>query len=69
MNSDHKETWESHLCFDALSPLMNNKAIALFACRDLKDQSLQVQDLWQEKEAQTIIKKQLPDGSWKYPNP
>lgn len=71
MNSDHKETWESHLCFDALSPLINsgNKAIALFACRDLKGRSLQVQDLWQEKEAQSIIKKQLPDGSWKYPNP
>lgn len=71
MNSDHKETWESHLCFDALSPLINsgNKAIALFACRDLKGRSLQVQDLWQEKEVQSIIKKQLPDGSWKYPNP
>jgi len=71
MNSDHKETWESHLCFDALSPLINsgNKAIASFACRDLKGRSLQVQDLWQEKEAQSIIKKQLPDGSWKYPNP
>ena len=71
MNSDHKETWESHLCFDALSPLINsgNKAIALHASRDLKGRSLQVQDLWQEEEAHSIIKKQLPGGSWKYPNP
>ena len=59
MNSDHKETWESHLCFDALSPLINsgNKAIALHASRDLKGRSLQVQDLWQEEEAHSIFKR------------
>lgn len=69
MNSDRKETWKSHLHFDALSPLVEsgNKAITLFACRDLKDQRIQIQDLWQEREAQSLIKKQLPDGFWEYP--
>lgn len=69
MSSGRKETWESHLHFDALSPLVEsgNKAIALFACRDLKGQLVRVQDLWQEREAQSLLKKQLPDGFWKYP--
>jgi hypothetical protein len=69
MGSGRRETWESHLHFDALSPLVEsgNKAVALFACRDLKGQLVQVQDLWQEREAQSLLKKQLPDGFWKYP--
>ena len=69
MSSSCKETWERHLHFDALSRLIEscNKSIALFAYRDLKGQRVQVQDLWQEREAQTLIKKQQADGFWKYP--
>ena len=69
MSLSREEPWERHLHFDALSRLIEscNKAIALFACRDLKGQLIQVQDLWQEREAQSIIKKQQSDGFWKYP--
>ncbi|HWP79024.1 MAG TPA: hypothetical protein VN446_00125 [Candidatus Acidoferrum sp.] len=71
MGIREKERWEGRLRFDALSPLIEsgNKAVALFACRDLTGQNLQARDLWQEKEALSLIKKQLPDGSWKYPSP
>ena len=71
MKLDNKKTWESYLRFDALSPLLNsnNKAITLFASRDLKSQNMQVQELWQEKEPLSILKKQLSNGSWKYLKP
>ena len=69
MNINRKDTWESRFRFDALSPLVEsgNKSIALLACRDLKGQRIQTQDLWQQREAQSLIKKQLSDGFWKYP--
>ncbi len=69
MSSDIKKSWESHFHYDAISPLIEsgNKAIILLAYRDLKNQNIEVQDLWQEKEAQRILKKQVSSGFWKYP--
>jgi hypothetical protein len=67
MSSDIKKSWESHFHYDAISPLIEsgNKAIILLAYRDLKNQNIEVQDLWQEKEAQRILKKQISSGFWK----
>lgn len=69
MSSDHKEFWESYFHYDAISPLIesSNKAITLFARRDLKNQHIEVQDLWEEKEAQKLLRKQMPGGFWEYP--
>lgn len=65
------DTWENRFRFDPLLPLVEsgNRTIALFTRRDLKGQPIRVQDLWQEKEAQSVLKNQQPDGFWKYANP
>lgn len=68
MNETHMDDWNSRFRYDALSPLIEsgNEAVTLFARRDLKEMRVSVQSLWQHREAQSLIKKQLPDGSWKY---
>jgi hypothetical protein len=63
--------WLSRLRYDPLPRLIenNNAAIALFARRDLREEKVRVQNLWQEREASGIVGRQLPNGSWRYPTP
>lgn len=61
------DNWRKQLKFDPLPPLLasENEAIQYFARRDLLGEQVgSPQGLWQLPEAQQILKKQLPDGSW-----
>jgi hypothetical protein len=61
------KTWQSSLSYDPLSPLLSsgNEALIYFARRDLLNEEVgPIERLWQLPEAQKILKKQLPDGSW-----
>lgn len=70
MIKKRKRKWENQLQYDALFPLAvsGNEGIKLFAERDLMDRNVQLDSLWQLPEAEKILKKQRPDGSWKYPS-
>lgn len=67
-----KQAWQKELKFDPIPFLLgtNNESIIYFTKRDLLGEKVKsITSLWQLDRAQKIIKKQLPDGSWKYPNP
>jgi prenyltransferase beta subunit len=58
------------LNFDATSSLTSskNEAIEYFAKRDLLQEKVEpINSIWQLSDVQKILKKQQPDGSWKYP--
>ncbi len=60
-------SWPSHLIYDPLTPLLSSgkEALIYFARRDLLDEDVgPIDRLWQLPDAQKILKKQLPDGSW-----
>lgn len=62
--------WQKRLRFDPLPPLLSsgNEALVYFARRDLLGEDAgPVHRLWQLPEAQKILKKQRPDGSWPRP--
>ncbi len=47
----------------------SNPAIEYFTRRDLLDEQVEsISELWDNKDALTILKKQQEDGSWKYPS-
>jgi hypothetical protein len=61
------DTWRKQLKYDPLSPLLasGNKALLYFTRRDLLGEDAgPVSCLWELPEAQRILKKQLPEGSW-----
>ncbi len=58
------------LACDPIVPLVDSdeEAIAYFACRDLLDDDVgPVSCLWDLPQVQRILRKQQPDGSWKFP--
>ncbi len=62
--------WTSCLAYDPIKPLINpgSDAVSFFARRDLLGlDSGPIESVWELPEAARIIKKQRPDGSWKYP--
>ena len=62
--------WAEALQFDPLSPLLTSehKAVRYFArCDLLHDEPGPVDSLWALPAAQTILKRQQEDGSWRYP--
>jgi hypothetical protein len=62
--------WTSRLACDPIPPLLNcgNEAVVYFARRDLLGLDAgPVAQVWELPEAAGIVKKQRPDGSWKYP--
>jgi hypothetical protein len=63
------DRWTREIRYNPLSPLLEsgNKAISLFAHRDLLGEPFSVEDLWQTPESQKILRKQKSDGSWEYP--
>ncbi|MCL5090666.1 MAG: hypothetical protein M1514_01510 [Patescibacteria group bacterium] len=64
------EKWLGHLKYNPLIPLSECKDEALhaFVQRDLSDKVVSVESLWQLTESQKILRRQQPNGSWRYPN-
>lgn len=63
------EQWKRYLGYDAVAPLLEsgNAAIIAMTQRDLLNRKVRIQELWKQKGAQTILRKQCNDGSWQYP--
>jgi hypothetical protein len=62
------DNWLSSFKFNPLPALQTskNEALRFFARRDLVDENVNaIQSLWQLPEATRLLRKQLPDGSWK----
>ena len=62
--------WRSILNYDPLPHLLSsgNQAIDHFAARDLLGETeVHTETLWVLPAAKKIVKRQQPDGSWKYP--
>jgi hypothetical protein len=58
-----------NLRYDSIAPLLrcNDEAILTFARRDLLDQDVAVENLWQAAEPQKVIRRQQSNGCWIYP--
>jgi hypothetical protein len=62
--------WLRKLVFNPLVPLeaSGNLAIHYFVNRDLLDESVgSLESLWHLPQAMSLVRRQQPDGSWKYP--
>lgn len=61
--------WFDDFRYDPIPSLLTSKdrAIVLFAERDLLDRTVQVENLWQLPEVQKILRQQKPNGCWVYP--
>ncbi len=63
-------TWLKKLKFNPIQPLTNsrNQAINYFALRDLQLENAEsIQCLWHLPQVEKILRKQQPEGNWKYP--
>jgi hypothetical protein len=63
------ETWRRQLKLDPIPTLLSSRdeALSYFVRRDLLGERVEsIQHLWQFPEAQRILRKQQPDGSWFY---
>jgi hypothetical protein len=63
-------SWRSRLRFDPIPPLLasGNEALQYFVHRDLVEERTEpIAQIWGLPEAQKILKKQLPDGSFAFP--
>jgi hypothetical protein len=60
--------WSTRLKFDPIEPLLDSgsEAISYFTSRDLLD-TVPIGHIGGLPEVNRILRKQLPDGSWKYP--
>lgn len=67
--SKSMEKWLHNLKHNPITSLLrcNNEAILSFVRRDLLDESVSTENLWLQPEPQKILRKQRPNGSWKYP--
>jgi hypothetical protein len=68
MNS--KKNWQNLLAIDPVPTLLNSgeEAINYFIHRDLLNESVApINSVWELPEAQKLLKKQQPDGSWEKP--
>ncbi|MGW8251359.1 MAG: prenyltransferase/squalene oxidase repeat-containing protein, partial [Anaerolineales bacterium] len=65
-----KASWIESLGVDPLPPLLSwgDPALSYFTRRDLlEDDTGPVGALWEESRPQALVRKQQPDGSWRYP--
>lgn len=62
--------WSQLFKFDPVTPLLDSgdSRIAFWVEKDLLGKSRDVENLWNLKGAQSILKKQQEDGSWKNPS-
>lgn len=63
------EKWCDNFNYNPIEPLINNQseAIKLSAKKDLLNENISLISLWQDSEAQKIIRRQNNNGSWDYP--
>ena len=64
------KTWTRQLKSDPTRPLLSSgdEALRYFARRDLLEEEVEpIRHVWQLSEAQRILRKQQPDGSWIHP--
>ena len=61
--------WSTNFKYDPIDPLINceDEAVSLSSKRDLLDENITLQKLWQLPGAQKILRKQNKNGSWNYP--
>lgn len=62
--------WLDRLRYDPVQEMLQpgNDAVSYFVRRDLLDERVKpITHVWQLPEAQKILRRQRPDGSWKYP--
>jgi hypothetical protein len=65
-------SWRKHLPYNPIPILLESgcEPVLYFARRDLLDEDPgPVTPLWELREAQKILRKQLKNGGWKYPSP
>lgn len=63
-------TWLNRLKYDPIKPLLSsgNEQVVYFTNRDVLDKSVDsIEILWDLKIPSQILRKQQPDGSWRYP--
>jgi hypothetical protein len=64
------QSWRQELTYDPIPPLLagDDDAVTYFVRRDLLHEAVgPISTIWELPEVQKILKKQRPDGSWKYP--
>lgn len=61
--------WQNNFRYDPIAPLIafKDRAVSLYAQKDLLNKPLSLQELWQLPEPQKILRKQKENGSWQYP--
>jgi hypothetical protein len=67
-----RHAWSKRLRFDPVPPLLEsgNAAVRLFTRRDLFGEAVEpIEELWESQDVARLLRRQLPNGSWKYPNP
>jgi hypothetical protein len=64
------EKWLHNFNYNPVTSLLksDNEAIGAFIRRDLLNVAVSMDDLWLLAKPQKILRKQRPNGSWKYPN-
>lgn len=62
--------WLNNFNYDPITSLLesDNEVILTFVRRDLLNETVLIDDLWQLAEPQKILRKQRSNGSWKYPH-
>lgn len=64
-------TWQNRLKYDPIDTLLSssNEQVIYYTKRDLLDKPVEsIETLWDLKIPSQILRKQQPDGSWKYPS-
>jgi hypothetical protein len=65
-------SWRKHLPYDPLPLLLESgcEPVEYFARRDLLEEDPgPVERLWESRDAQKILRRQLKNGGWRYPSP
>ena len=61
--------WSDQLNYNPVPALLDsgNEAITVFTKRDILDNTVTIENLWQLPECRRILRKQRPDDPWLYP--
>jgi len=67
-----RNSWSKRLRFDPVPALLasGNAAVRLFTRRDLLGEAVEpIEELWESQDVARLVRRQLPDGAWKYASP
>ena len=67
-----RKSWSKTLRFDPVPALLEseNAAVRLLTRRDLFGEAIEpIEELWQSQEVARLVRRQLPNGAWKYSSP